>query len=246
MKKPKVYIATPCGYLARYSLFYQSRDELDFTGLEVLTPQHWWSPYISNNQNELARRFLRTNAEYFWLLNDDLVMPPNTLRQLVSREKDVVVPLVMDHEPPLQPLFYDRREGDRYWYRFIKPGESGLVQGIASGGGGMLIHRRVFEALKDPWWDNHMMPASNGYPARQTTEDFDFCEKVIAAGFNIWCDLDAPVGHITPFVVMPSRLKDGSWKTVLERNGQYIAMPMAEPSDKQLVHADDRKDEVPV
>jgi len=251
MKKPRIFIGTPCGYHARYSAFHQSKDELDFAGLEVITPRSWWSPYISNNQNELARIFLRTTADYFWLLNDDLVLEPNTLRQLVSRQKDIIVPLVMDHEPPLQPLFFDRREGEQYFYRFIQKGESGLVQGIASGGGGMLISRRVFETVNDPWWDIHMIPEYTDnkgivHPAHHSTEDFDFCEKAINAGFEIWMDLDASVSHITPFNVKAVRLRDGTWITILERNGQYLSMPMATPAtpiDAQLVKTEDVEDE---
>lgn len=238
MKKPKIFIGLPCGYNSRYSLFHQSFHELDFTGLEILTPRFWWSPYISNNQNELARRFLRTNADYFWLLNDDMVFEANTLRQLVSREKDIIVPFVMDHEPPCQPLFFDRREGPEYFYRFIKKNEHGIIQGIGSGGGGMLIARRVFETLEDPWWDIHMIKEYKGKPAHHSTEDFDFCEKAIAAGFELWMDLEAPVGHITPFVVAPVRLRDGTWVTILERNGQCFKWPMAGPAELELLDRD--------
>lgn len=239
MSKPKIFIATPCGYHARYSPFHQSKDELDFTGLDVLTPRSWWSPYISNNQNDLGRLFMRTNADYFWLLNDDLILEPNILRQLVSHEKDVIVPLVMDHEPPFQPLFFDRREGEEYFYRFIAHGEKGIVSGIASGGGGMLISRRVFETIKDPWWNTHMIPEyvdSKGvlHPAHQSTEDFDFCEKAVNAGFEIWMDLDATPSHITPMNVRAVRLRDGTWITILERNGQYITMPMAQPNTQPI------------
>lgn len=232
MNQPtRVFIGLPCGELSRFSGFWRSREALDLTGLEVQAGQAQ-GLYIDNNQNIAVRNMMKLEEEtgkrfdYFWLLNDDMMIPPDTLQKLIKHQKDVVVPLLVGHEIPHEPLFYDYREGDDYRHKFLEPGDRGLVRGVGSGGGGMLIARHVFDAIPDPWWENHMV-YSGGRPPIKSTEDFDFCRKVEDAGFEIWCDLDCPIGHGTIFNVWPVRLHDGSWGTSYERHGKHVIIPAA-------------------
>jgi hypothetical protein len=229
MSRPKIFIGLPCGELSRFSLFWGSFHHVDFSGLEVFMPEQYRSAYIDNNQNELARIMHQSDADYFWLLNDDLVFLPDTLKRLVAHGKDLVVPIVLNHDPPLAPLFYEHRIGDEWFTRHIQDGETGLIQGIGAGGGGMLISRAIFDAFPDPWWETHMIREAGIYAPRQSTEDFDFCNKVTAAGFDIWCDLDCRVGHLTVFTVWPIRREDGTWAASIERNGQHIVVDLAKP-----------------
>lgn len=146
--------------------------------------------------------------------------------QLLSHDKDVAVPLCLGHDLPFQPLIYDvQAQGpDHYRPRQLKPGESGLVQVDCSGGGGMLIRRHVLETIKDPWFEVHIQHHES--PPRQTTEDFDFCQKVREAGFQIWCDLDCIVGHTTIFHVWPLRQPDGTWSASIVRRDNEIQVAL--------------------
>lgn len=63
----------------------------------------------------------------------------------------------------------------------------------------MLIRREVLEAVEPPWFE---------YGDR--SEDIMFCEKAKAAGFEIYCDLSARLGHITTAVVWPA-INEGKW-----------------------------------
>ena len=62
-----------------------------------------------------------------------------------------------------------------------------LIECDGVGCGCLLIHRRVFEAIEDPWFvcknNLHM------------GEDFDFCRKVQTAGFKIYADPGVLCGH---------------------------------------------------
>jgi len=62
-----------------------------------------------------------------------------------------------------------------------------LIECDGVGGGCLLIHRRVFEAIGDPWFvcakDLHM------------GEDFDFCRKAQEKGFKIYADPGVLCGH---------------------------------------------------
>ena len=62
-----------------------------------------------------------------------------------------------------------------------------LIECDGVGGGCLLVHRRVFEAIGDPWFvcakDFHI------------GEDFDFCRKAQTAGFKIYADPGVLCGH---------------------------------------------------
>ncbi len=231
----KVFIALPCGEIARYGSHWQSRLDLDLDGIQVLSGQGQ-GLYIDYNQNGLVRQMLEKEKQfglrfdYFWLLNDDMTMPRNTLKKLIAADKDIVCPIMVMHDIPFDTLFFDTRLADGvYHHKYLEAGDRGLIQGLAAGGGGMLIKREVFDAFQDPWWETHWdfpKPGEAGWPTR-STEDFDFCMKAEAAGFEIWCDLDCPVGHTTIFTVWPCRLADGSWGTSIERRGKHIVIPAA-------------------
>jgi hypothetical protein len=226
----KIFIASPCNELSRYSVFWRSLTGLQLPRDVVIAPEseQCRSPYISNNQNILARIFLKTDSDYFWLVNDDQIYPPRILAQLLSHRKDVVVPVCLRHDYPFEPLVYDRLEedGHSFHYRYLNDDEYGLVPCVASGGGGMLIHRRVFEAIEDPWWETHTVRTPDQPPV-QSTEDLDFCKKVFEHGFEMWCDTSSWVGHITLFDVWPFRGQDGKWMTVISRGEHQIIVPAA-------------------
>ena len=233
-EKAKVFIALPCGETARYSSFWQSRLDLDLEGIEALSGQSQ-GLYIDFNQNGLVR--IMKDAEktfgrfdYFWLLNDDMIIPRPTLKQLIAADKDIVVPIMVQHDIPFDTLFFDYRQDDGlYHHKYLEKWQRGLVRGLAAGGGGMLIKRAVFDAFPDPWWETHWAypkPGDQGFPTR-STEDFDFCKKAEDAGFEVWCDLDCPVGHQTMFTLWPVRQPDGTWTTSLERRGKHVVIPAA-------------------
>ena len=230
----RVFMAVPCGELARYSSFWQSYRDLDLAGIEMLNGQSQ-GLYIDYNQNGLVRTMIEAEKtfgrfDYFWLLNDDMIMPRDTLQKLVAADKDIVVPIMLQHDVPFDTLFFDYRQEDGlYHHKYLEPGDRGLKRGLAAGGGGMLIQRHVFDAYPDPWWQTHWdfpKPGKGGHPTR-STEDFDFCKKAEDAGFEVWCDLDCPVGHQTIFTVWPVRQANGEWATSIERRGSHIVIPAA-------------------
>jgi hypothetical protein len=61
----------------------------------------------------------------------------------------------------------------------------------------MLISRRVFEALEDPWFEMGKINPEYGSP------DLWFAKKAVLAGFDIWLDMDHPIGHMSHMSVWP-------------------------------------------
>jgi hypothetical protein len=221
--KEKVFIAIPCSEGSRYSEFWQSLQGV-YTPPNTIT-QQCRGIYIANNQNTLARMFLESNQDWFWLVNDDQIYPPDILIRLLRHRKDVVAPNCLEKKPPHLPLLYQSQNGKGiYKNKYLIDGQTGLVKIVGAGGGGMLVHRRVLEAIKDPWWEVHTVLNDNGVSS-QSSEDFDFCQKVIDAGFEIYGDLSLWVGHIIQMNMQPI-YSDGQWYTMFLRfPDEQISIP---------------------
>lgn len=226
----KVFIATPCGELSRYPEFWGSLIQQELSPGVATVCQQQRGTYISENQNVLARLFLSTDADFFWLTNDDQLYQPDALARLLAHDVDVIVPMCIQRNAPFRPLVYDRDDeksgGDirpLYLTRFVK----GLMQVKAGGGGGMLIKRKVLETIADPWWEVETV-RKPGHPPNMMSEDISFCRKVRAAGFKVWCDTDVKVGHQGVVTFWPVQdQKTGDWATAIDRNGSSFFAPAA-------------------
>lgn len=107
--------------------------------------------------------------------------------------------------------------------------ESGLFQlkppGGRCGRAGLLVKREVFDAIPAPWFD---LGQCN---PEELNEDYHFIEKVHAAGFPVYVDLEATFGHIAPCIMTPVRDHQGRWAMKLEweTTGLSIMIPRWEP-----------------
>lgn len=95
----------------------------------------------------------------------------------------------------------------------------------------MLIRRDVLGAIPEPWFE---------YADR--SEDVIFCEKAKAAGFPLYGDLEARLGHITTAVVWPSFNPEHGWMTGLTVGKD---MQIQIPLTSDLVNHEIRRIEVP-
>jgi hypothetical protein len=77
------------------------------------------------------------------------------------------------------------------------PDSTGIEEVGSIGMGVMLIKRKVFEALTEPWFETPWRNDKRGYVG----EDVFFCRKAQAAGFKIYIDHDVSkeIGHIGTF-----------------------------------------------
>lgn len=233
LKDKKVFIALPQHELARFTAF-----ELHLENVikpPMTTIMRLCGIYIASLQNAMVRTFLQSDFEWFWLLNDDQPYPQDTLLRLLSHNKDIVVPLCLMKSAPHAPLIYDKPGKNDVTppHHFLRRGERGLIPIYASGGGGMLVHRRVFEAIPDPWWTVHGKMDDKGIWG-QTSEDFDFCDRVAEAGFQLYCDLDCSVLHIALYGIRAMVDQTGEWRTVLCREEEKVVLPAAAPPESPI------------
>jgi hypothetical protein len=188
---------------ARASLFTACIFKLDVPEgwqKEMLIGGDWCSA-----RNDLCRMLLNSDHQHLWFMDDDHAFPRGFLLKLLAHEKDLVMPICLTRTHPFAPVQYTTKVGPNQ-YLPIPLSESdkdGLVECEAGGAAGMLIHRRVIEAIEPPWFE---------YADR--SEDIIFCEKAKAAGFKLYADLDARLGHITTTVVHPT-VRGEDWMVAL-------------------------------
>ena len=158
----------------------------------------------AGNSNQLCRR---TTGDWLWIMGDDHSFGPDLLPRLLSHNVDVVVPHCLKRNPPWAPVVYSHQDEDGWYVSADLPAE-GLTQIHAAGSAGMLIRRYVLDAIDDPWFT----PTKGSVGLN---EDLGFCEKVREAGFKIYCDPGAVLGHISHYTVWP-HYRDGQWQIVHE------------------------------
>lgn len=157
--------------------------------------------------------------EWAWLMGDDHTFPPDILIKLLDRDVDVIVPLCLNRAPPFDPTIIEFKDGQgRLKHVEELPMEGGLYklqEGEVCGDAGLLVRRHVLEAIGAPW---HKLKKSGGHNA----EDREFIERVKAAGFDVYVDLDNPIGHIAPVEYLPVR-KESGWEIRMMCGGRHVA-----------------------
>ena len=137
--------------------------------------------------------------DWVWFVDDDMLFGPAHLWNLLAHNKPIVASLYLNRKPPYYPVAYNRRfiqeNGDPAWNPVDLEGAppSGLVDIVAAGTGGLLVRTEVFRAMEDDSW----------FKRDGAGEDMSFCHRAIEAGFPIYLDLAARMGHISNYSVWP-------------------------------------------
>jgi hypothetical protein len=151
-------------------------------------------------RNSLAQLCIDEQYTHLWFMDDDHSFAPDILMKLLRHDQPLVNPICFTRTWPFQPVTYVE-EGA---LDLASVPDRGLVVLHAGGCAGMLIRREVLEAIEPPWFEYS-----------DKSEDVIFCEKAKAAGFQLYGDLEARLGHITTAVVWPSFNPEHGWMTGL-------------------------------
>lgn len=193
-------IGVPCSDTARYTAFADSLSNLSKPpDTEIKFAVSTWR---QRGRNQLVRWMMEADAEWLLMIDDDHVFAPDLLDRLLSHEKDIVAALCLRRDEPYDPFCFSEKLRETV-YKTINlhahPADA-LLRVRAVGTGAMLVRRNVFEVLGDPYFTI----------AEESGEDMRFCDAATEAGFEIYCDLGARIGHMTTAVVWPVSTPD--WK----------------------------------
>ena len=187
---------------------------------------------IDKARNACALEALRTGADYLLFLDDDNPVPPDALELMLADDKDIVIVPILGRVPdkqgrhPLCAFYAQTVEVDgkplRLYRNIEQFRDAGPLHNVDAGGTGcMLIKRRVLEALfakhrdhifefGDIRFGQKITVDGVEYDRRTMSEDCEFSERAVDAGFEIWMDERIKPFHITSFnLIQWQAVKDG-------------------------------------
>ncbi len=146
-------------------------------------------------RDEMAKATLAMEADYLFMIDDDMVAEDNLFEKLYADERDIVAPLAFTRNFPHRPVMYSCIEGwdaTLQMYTFVNHSvirypKDTLTQCDAVGFGAVLIKTHVLRAMKPPYFMN----------PNKTGEDISFCYEAKKLGFLTWMDTRIKLGHLS-------------------------------------------------
>lgn len=154
---------------------------------------HLWSNEnlckMSRLRNATIRRALDGGYDYWWSVDTDLVLQPQTLRELLSAEKDIVSEVFWTQAASgawwCNAWMYDQCDADGHLKEWLEPG---LYQ-VGMTGACTLVRTDVFRHGVDYSEIPNIRKALWG-------EDRWFCIRAACAGYEMWLDTHCPAEHL--------------------------------------------------
>ncbi len=204
------------GDLTRYAVAMQS-----LMSLRVPPGTHlpWQMGVLIGRQINAAFQAVMDSPtlQWAWVMGDDHTFQPDVLLRLLDRELDVVAPLCLNRLPPMDPTIVDHDKVRMVYLEDLPlTGTYKLKENETCGDAGLLIRRRVLEAIPAPWYD-HRISGS------MAAEDQAFVRRVKDSGFDVHIDLDVPIGHVGMCEFIPV-MKGDHWEVRMNGGGmRHIA-----------------------
>lgn len=157
----------------------------------------WFSAgeiFVAFARDQLAKMAVDHGCDYLFMVDDDMLCPPDLFYQLVHHNVDIVAPLAFTRNPPHNPVMFSVKEGwdtvAKSEYYITHPVKSyprnKLVECDAVGFGAVLIKTEVIKKVPTPWF----MSTS------PTGEDILFCNKAKKMGAKVFMDTSIKLGHL--------------------------------------------------
>lgn len=178
-------------------------------------------------RERFAESVLEMDADYLFMIDDDMLAPPDLFFKLAANDKDICAALAFTRNPDHKPVIYDVIEGNDpvthqpyYINKFaMNYPRNTLVECDAVGFGAVLIKRKVIEAMKAPRFMGMM----------GCGEDITFCYKAKKLGFEVWMDTRIKLGHLGAPTIVTEDYSDAWNKLDAEQRdkvyGQYTRYP---------------------
>lgn len=221
----KVLIGLSTGEYVRHASFIPSFIGLQRPNNSYTSTVHGQSP--ASARNIIIDQALESKCTHIFFMDDDMIFPPDTLTKLLAHDKDIVSGLYLLRGFPHYPAFFDKAYENGMCKFATLGAEGGLVKGVNCGLGAALVSTKVFEKLEKPYVRLGEIE-KDGW-----CDDVGFFNRCRKAGFDIYCDLDAPVGHITSATIWPEK-HDGKWFINYKHVKGNIMMPQHVPTDEDI------------
>ena len=160
---------------------------------------------LTTSRTKLVMEALKTTAQYFFFLDDDLIGPDDALLTMLGYQLPIVSGLYMAKKRKEERglAAWMKVQDDPPGYLPIDPKQNGrFAQVDVIGLGCCLLHRSIFERLSQPWFE---------WKVDGVSEDFYLFDKVSSElGIKPMLDMELGFSHIGTFLLDT----DGSFTTL--------------------------------
>ena len=227
MVDKKVLIGLSTGEHIRKAEFLPFFMALERPANTLTASIHGQSP--AKSRNILAETAIDNGCTHVLFLDDDMILPKDTLMRLLAHDKDVVTALYLLRTFPHYPAMFDKKyDSGKCRFAFLTPEKKGLIPIVNGGLGCVLISVNVFKALEKPWVRLAEIAKD------EWCDDIGFFNRVSEAGFDIFCDLDTKVGHILSVHMWPELTEEG-WFTNYKYLTGDVRIAQNIPTPKEVV-----------
>lgn len=154
---------------------------------------------IAVGMNNIVRHM---EGEWVFILGDDHTFHGDILLALLEDDVDIVVPLCASRGFPFGPVLYTEQNDTYYHMGWDNIPKNTVFEVAGAGSAGMLIKKRVLDALGEPWF------VAGQNDATTVGEDLTFCRRARKLGFKVHADSRYSIGHMTPATIWPTMSKD--------------------------------------
>lgn len=171
-------------------------------------------------RERLAEAAVSSGCDYLFMIDDDMLAPPDLFYRLAAHDKDIVAALAFTRNPDHKPVIYETVEGFSHesgksygFTRFVNNyPRNKLVECDAVGFGAVLIKTSVFKKLPQPWF----------FGMERTGEDITLCVKAKKQGLGVFMDTSIKLGHLGANCIITEEYSD-AWNklTPEEREKLY-------------------------
>lgn len=160
-------------------------------------------------RERLATAALEGECDYLFMVDDDMLAPPDLFYRLAAHDKDIVGALAFTRNPDHKAVIYetvegfDHATGQRYGFTKFVPNypRNSLVECDAVGFGAVLIKTKVIKAILES-------KDSCFFGMDRTGEDITFCIKARKLGFKVWMDTSVKLGHLGAPTIITEEYSD--------------------------------------
>jgi hypothetical protein len=198
-------IGISSGEVGRHASFYDELTQVERPDHTVVS--HAVGLYVNENRHQLAEHAIALGADWIWYVDDDHCFRPDTLTRLLAHDVDIVSGLYVRRVAPFLPVFYEHEDADGEVLKHcFTSHDRGLKPVLAVGAGCLLVKTHVHQTLGAPYWRVNQTATGD-----MVGEDIDFCRRARQAGFTVWCDMEAPIGHYITAIAYPHQPQPGEW-----------------------------------
>jgi len=149
-------------------------------------------------RNKCASTMMEGGYDYILFIDQDVIVPPDTIRRLTAHNCDIVGGIYRQKMPPQNWCMFKKSQdvhGADTKVPIVPTGD--LIEVDYIGTGCLLISRKVFQKIAFPWfkWAVDIL-TPNG-----VSEDFWFCNNAQEVGFKIWADTSLKCGHVVTAIL---------------------------------------------